>query len=171
MIVGVLVFHLFGYFAVFKAMQFNVKKQIKTAIKQGVPESELASFRLPSNRILQEKMGIRWKEDHEFSYKGNMYDVVNTQTDGDFVILKCINDTQEKTLFAGLENQVKSTMNTEQTKSKTLNILQKFNLLYYTQKTLHLEKTQNEFQFAFKFHPAYYYNLNQDVITPPPQFS
>lgn len=141
------------------------------AIKQGVPESELASFRFPSDKKSQEKMGIRWLEDREFAYNGNMYDVVHKQVDDDFIIYKCVNDTQEKMLFAGLGKQIKNTMNSDPSKSKTLNLLQKFNLLYYPENKINLEFLQSETHLSYCFNPQFYYNLSKEVITPPPRFS
>lgn len=171
LIVCTLIFHLFGYFAVFKVMQQNVKKQIKTSIKQGIPQEKLHSFRFPADKELQKKMGIRWHEKKEFSYKGKMYDIVYKLQDGNFIIYKCVNDTQEEALFAGLGIQIKNTLHSDPTKSKTLNILQKFNLLYYTQNQLKIKNSVKETQISFTYKPLFYYNLSQEVLTPPPQFS
>ena len=171
LVVFVIVFHLFGYFAVFKVMQRNIKKEIKTAIKQGVPDSELAYFRFPVNKKIQEKMGIRWLESNEFTYKGNMYDVVHKQYDGEFIIFKCVNDTQEKILFTGLNKQVKNTMNNDPAKSKTLNLLQKFSFVYITQSKDNNGIIRKEVLRSYYYKPKYFYNLPIEVITPPPQFS
>ncbi len=166
-----MVFHLFGYFAVFKVMQRNIKKQIKTAIKQGVPEKELHCFRFPVDKDLQKKMGIRWLDKKEFSFKGNMYDVVHKQTDGDFIIYKCVNDTQEKILFAGLDKQLKNSMNKDSNKSKTLNLLLKFNILYFNPSKLQLNTDFYTAELTYHFKPKYFYNLSKEILTPPPQFS
>lgn len=169
MLVSVLIFHLFGYFAVFKVMQRNIKKQIKTAIKQGVPENELHCFRFPTDKNLQKRMGIKWLEKKEFSYKGNMYDVVHKQVDGDFVIYKCVNDTQEKVLFAGLDKQLKNAMNKESKNSKTLNLLLKFNILYIYQTKLQLNPDFSSSEMTYIYKPKYFYNLSKEILTPPPQ--
>lgn len=171
MLVSVLIFHLFGYFAVFKVMQQNIKKQIKTTIKQGVPENELHCFRFPADKDLQREMGIRWLEKKEFTYKGNMYDVVHKQSDGEFVIYKCVNDTQEKVLFAGLDKQLRNAMNKESKNSKTLNLLLKFNILYFNQSKLHLNPDFNTSEFTFIFKPKYFYHISKEILTPPPQIS
>ncbi len=171
LVICTLVFHLFGYFAVFKVMQFNIKKQIKTTIKQGVPENVLHCFRFPTDKNLQKKMGIKWLEKKEFSYKGNMYDVVSKVVDGDFIIYKCVNDTQEKTLFAGLDKQVKNSMNKDSNKSKTLNLLLKFNVLYINQPKLQLNPDFYTSELTYHFKLKYFYNLSKEILTPPPQIS
>ncbi len=152
-------------------MQRTIKKEIKTAIKRGVPDSELAQFRFPNDKNLQEKMGIRWLESHEFTYMGNMYDVVHSKTEGNFIIYKCVNDTQEKILFSGLSKQVKNTMNNDPAKSKTLNLLQKFNFVYITQSIVYSSIFNKEINRSYFFKQKYFYNLSKEVITPPPQFS
>ena len=166
-----MVFHLFGYFAVFKVMQHNIKKQIKTAIKQGVPDNKLHCFRFPADKVLQQKMGIRWLEKKEFTYNGNMYDVVHKQSDGDFIIYKCVNDTQEKVLFAGLDKQVKNAMNKESKNSKTLNLLLKFNILYINQTKQLLNPDLGYSELTYFFKPKYFYHLSKEILTPPPQIS
>ena len=140
------------------------------SIKSNLPEKELHVFVFPNSKTLQKKMGIRWFEKHEFMYNGNMYDVVSEKADGNFVIYKCINDKQESKLFAGLQNQIRNSMNNDPVKSKTLNILQKFNLIFINIKYNYLYVSQLNVRSFFIYHKNFFENLPKEVITPPPQY-
>lgn len=95
------VFQLVGFVPVFKSMQYNVRKEIKRKIKQGVNESELHMFDL--NTISKSKE-FKWQKiGKEFHYQGTMYDIVRTENGKAY----CINDHQEHILFANLENILK----------------------------------------------------------------
>lgn len=76
-----------------------VKKEIKRAIKAGVPERELVVIEInPGN-----EHEVEWVEDHEFRFRGSMYDVIRKVTCADAVKFYCIDDKQESALFANLE--------------------------------------------------------------------
>jgi hypothetical protein len=91
----------------FKTQQYWVKKEIKGRIKRGVPEAELTSFNV--NTILN-STGFKWeKYGKEFSFKGNLYDIVKTESTNGILQFKCINDKQEKELFANLDKLIQET--------------------------------------------------------------
>jgi hypothetical protein len=88
----------------FKAQQYWVKKEMKTRIKSGVPESELTTFKV--SEVMGSK-SFRWeKYGKEFFYLGNVFDIVNTKSLNGQLYYKCINDKQEKQLFSNLEDLI-----------------------------------------------------------------
>ncbi|MFZ4400775.1 MAG: hypothetical protein ACOYO1_12130 [Bacteroidales bacterium] len=141
------------------------------SIKNSLPDSELFTFIFPDNPKLQQKMGIQWIEDHEFLFRGKMYDVVHKVQSGKDIVLKCINDTQEEVLFADLDKQIEKCMQSDPVKSKTLNLLQKYNFLYFQQSIKHIEIQDFAFIQKNKFIQFYFYNLAKEIPTPPPQIS
>jgi hypothetical protein len=63
-----------------------------------------------------------WKHSREFSYKGSMYDIVRTDTiNQNTFLFYCVNDIQEKQLFANLDKMVSSCFS-EQSKQKDKHI-------------------------------------------------
>jgi hypothetical protein len=101
------VYNIAGYLAVFSAMQFRIRSEVKKALKASVPESELTSFAFPTSSI---EYSVQWIEDHEFRYNGNLYDIVRSHTCGDTTYFACINDAQEEQLFDHLDNHVQRHM-------------------------------------------------------------
>jgi hypothetical protein len=49
---------------------------------------------------------LNWKEDHEFYYKKNLYDIVRSVKIGSSTVYYCINDEQEETLFSELDEMI-----------------------------------------------------------------
>ncbi len=106
----VLLFSVSGHFISFKVIQHSIKKEIKKKIKRSVPEIELSVFTFSKAELA----GIDWEEKgKEFWREGNMYDVVRKVETVDCVTFYCINDTQEKTLFANLDDLINRQMNSE----------------------------------------------------------
>jgi len=144
---------------------------MKISIKNSLPDTELISFIFPDNTKIQQKMGIQWIESHEFLFRGKMYDVVHKKQSGYDIVLKCINDSEEEALFAGLDKQIEKDLQSDPVKSKILNLLQKYNFLY-----LHYSIICIEIQDFAKceknyFTQFYFYNISKEIITPPPQTS
>lgn len=171
LLIFLIFFQLFGFFVVFKYLQWDIKKQIKTAIKKGVPENELVVFRFPNNKKLQRKLGIRWIEGHEFKYNGNMYDVVKSVKKGNEVFYYCINDQQEKSLFANLKEQVDNAINNDTTKSKTLQLFKKMNFNYFIYKFEFNHNIEGINISLSAVLPIDFKNISKEVLTPPPQFA
>lgn len=89
-----------GFYPVFKLSQWNLRKEMKSLIKAGVPESELHV--LPFSR--RDLACLTWeREGKEFRKNGQMFDVVRRVDKKDTVILYCVNDKQESVLFANLD--------------------------------------------------------------------
>ena len=110
MLLLILLFNISGHFLAFRASQYSIKKETKRKIKNRIPEKELTviTFRL------SEIISINWEEKgKEFWQNGNLYDVVRTVKSDSSIHFFCINDTQEKTLFANLEDAINRQMNSE----------------------------------------------------------
>lgn len=62
-------------------------------------------------------------KDHgkEFLYKGEMYDIKDSTTEGDHILFRCVNDKTEKKLLAGLKEQIRNNGGTDSTPGKKQN--------------------------------------------------
>jgi len=89
-----------AYHLMFRLKQAEIRKQIKMAIKAGVPDEELTVFRLTDSNAGD----FEWIHSREFRFRGMMYDVVREEagTDGERV-LHCVTDVQETRLFCKLD--------------------------------------------------------------------
>ena len=98
-----------GFYPVFIKLQYQVRQEIKHRIKKGIPETELHKITFAQN----EK--IDWVRDgKEFRLKGEMFDVVRKEILNGNTIYHCINDKEEKALFAILDELVKEQMQDEE---------------------------------------------------------
>lgn len=97
-------FNIVGVVTVFKLQQFQIRRGIKRQIKRGLSEDDLHVITIhPKNSA-----DLDWQEENEFIYKGDMFDIVKKEIRSDSsIVYYCINDKQEKSLFANLDEQVK----------------------------------------------------------------
>ncbi len=136
MLLLILLFNISGYFVTFKIAQHSVKKEIRRKIKSHLPETELAVFTFS----IADLNKLEWEEKgKEFWLNGNMYDVVKKQETADSITFHCINDSQEKSLFANLEELINRQMNSDAQHNNTS--LKKFQTDYFF--------IQTELQFSF----------------------
>ena len=98
-----------GVIILFHVQQFRIRREIKSQIKRGLSEDQLQIISLTP----QLSADMIWIKDHEFALHGEMFDIVHSDTCADGSIeFYCINDKQEKILFAQLDDLVrKSTQN------------------------------------------------------------
>ncbi|NVK26396.1 MAG: hypothetical protein HWE14_00060 [Flavobacteriia bacterium] len=92
----------FGVYPIFRTIRHNIQSEVKASIKAGIPEEDLVSFHF---QAIQGE--IRWtKPSKEFSYQGEMYDVIRWEVcEGDSVVY-CFADVAESGLFARLNEMV-----------------------------------------------------------------
>jgi len=55
----------------------------------------------------EESKGLEWEDEMEFSYKGEMYDVIEKQINGNRTIFRCIADTNETSLLREFQKNTK----------------------------------------------------------------
>jgi hypothetical protein len=95
-----------GYFPLFRYLQSEIRSEVKTRIKLGVPEQQLCRI------VFDDEASVDWvKDGKEFRLDNRMFDVVRTETSRGKLIFYCINDLQEEALFAGLDEIIKKQMN------------------------------------------------------------
>ncbi len=154
-----------GVLLIFKVKQQYIKSEIKKQIKQSVPENELTII----IQTTENKDLFIWKEKNEFLYNGSMYDVVKKDMQKDKIIYSCINDSQETSLFANLDEWVRhNTQNDNATKKTCNNLIQLIMGAYFPPQIVELtlyEESLNHFSFYNFFHPTYTLAIN----SPPPK--
>jgi hypothetical protein len=98
-----LLFNAVGAYMVLESMKYSVRKEIKKKIKRSIPGSELHVLQFAISDLEAGTSQIHWIHTGEFRYKGKMYDIVRRSVQHGYLILHCINDTDEERLFAGID--------------------------------------------------------------------
>ncbi|MDX1940970.1 MAG: hypothetical protein SFU99_10495 [Saprospiraceae bacterium] len=93
-----------GEYVVVKALCWNIRQEIKSHIKSGVPTYELVQVKI--SKINPPKDFVRIDR-REFRLNGGMYDIVNQEEQGDTILYHCILDERETVLYANVEQQIK----------------------------------------------------------------
>lgn len=159
-------YNIAGYLAVFKAMQYHVRKEIKRQIKEAVPQKDLVLITIAEG----EESALHWIKDHEFRYLGNLFDVVRHRTQNDTTYYYCVNDTHEELLFENLDAHVRAQMNADGAAQKTADVFKSITKDYFLQ------------SLTFSFYPPagivliatpdlFFASFTSDVPTPPPRIA
>ncbi|NOT51789.1 MAG: hypothetical protein HOP10_11000 [Chitinophagaceae bacterium] len=123
-------FNVAGYYPLFKIKQQKIRKEVRKRIKNAIPNEELTLFVFDTSS--EEFKKIQWVEEHEFRYRGSMYDIVR-QSSGENGTLSfyCINDEHEEKLFTSLYKYIEdlSGGNENETENDSLKIIKDY-LLY-----------------------------------------
>ncbi len=97
---GLMCYHLLGFFTYFEWKRMVIKKEVKHAIKHSVPEGQLIRFHF----TLHEAKQLKWVKSHEFILNGHYFDVINKAKNKNGYFFKCISDDQETVLFSQLRS-------------------------------------------------------------------
>lgn len=95
---SILLYQLIGFFTFVEIEHYFIRKEIKKALKEAVPENQLISFHFTS----KESEKLNWVKPHEFKLNGRFYDVVHKTIRNGIWYFKCIDDIQETVLFEKL---------------------------------------------------------------------
>lgn len=107
LLVSLLSLQSLGPYVLIQVQQQQLKRQMKRAIKAGVPEAELHRIAFAASRHLRDSERVQWMHEREFRLDGEMYDIVRSEQCGDSIIHHCIRDDEETALFARLDELVR----------------------------------------------------------------
>ncbi len=94
-----------GYFIAFKVTQFQIKSTIVSQIKLGISNDAETIITINKNELSK----IDWQENgKEMVYNNKRYDVIKSKEGKTTITYYCINDKQEETLFADLNDHINS---------------------------------------------------------------
>jgi hypothetical protein len=105
-----LVIQLIGFTAYFEVSHYQIRKEVKTLIKQGVPKENRIIFTFSAAEI----ESLQWVKKNEFRLGNRMYDVIQSRKlSNGTTEFQCISDKQEDMLFANLSLTVGINMGDE----------------------------------------------------------
>lgn len=102
-----------GFFTYFELEHYQIRKDIKYALKHSVPENQLKEFDFTNKEI----KNLTWIKSHEFKLNGRYYDVIKKTPTKNGFHFKCIDDVQETALFQKLEESTSVNLNNSSSSS------------------------------------------------------
>ena len=163
---GLMCYHLLGFFTYFEWKKLAIKKEVKQAIKHSVPEEQLIRFHFTFHETQQ----LTWVKSHEFILNGHYYDVIHKAKNKNGYFFKCISDDQETVLFSQLRS-ITSFNISHSGENQPVNIWFKFlsepmELLPLS--TFEWPDFENQTSAPLKTHRENFYSTFIFIETPPP---
>lgn len=90
-------------FTVFKFFQIKHKAEAVEIISEGVQVSEQIIFKFEKNNFDNRHIKIEWKDDNEFRYENEMFDLIKKEIRNDSVYLYCTYDEDDSKLYSILD--------------------------------------------------------------------
>ncbi|MBL7818069.1 MAG: hypothetical protein JNL70_23870 [Saprospiraceae bacterium] len=118
-----------GYFPVFKLQQKFLQHKIEVFIKRHIQKKDIHIISISSDNQHE----LHWqRKDKEFWYRGQLYDIVHTELQGDVVLYHCFNDTAETHLtYKYLESLQKQTEQPTEPHKSHKGLVKKVFKVYY----------------------------------------
>ena len=118
-----------GTYTWLQYQKHQTKEMVKRHILTQVDKNELVTLTFSTAETATE---LRWEHDSEFEYKGQMYDIVETQINGDSISYICWWDHQETALNLQLQQIVEKTFgNDPQNHQKQDDLTNFYKSLYF----------------------------------------
>ncbi|HEY1872622.1 MAG TPA: hypothetical protein VGG71_16290 [Chitinophagaceae bacterium] len=158
--------NIIGYHIIFYFRQQGIKEQMRMAIRLQSKSEEETDFAFSLN----DKKGLMqldWDGDDEFSYNGEMYDVIEKKVESSKLIIRALADKKETELVNNSNHNWKENERSNKTANELFQILQ----------TLYHNSTSTEFVCIKPPRYKFYYLLTtlpsplKKIPTPPPQFT
>lgn len=161
-------FNISGYFIAFKVLQYQVRKEIKSEIKQQLSRSDLTTIAIKKAK----KNAILWEEENkEFYYGGALYDIVKSCETNDSIFYYCINDKQEEILFDNLEEHIDRYVTTDEfSKNLAAKKLISPNIKLYFNNSVSLACDYCYLETIFFTKQTTYTSAVIEINSPPPEF-
>lgn len=137
--------------------KLQVKKEVKRKILAGIKKNELVLLKFTENEI---KNQLNWKHPKEFEYKGEMYDVIETQTFGDTTYYWLWCDNKETFLNKQLDQLVSIVLgNNPKNQENQKRLLVFLKSLFFSDLdnniTIYFNECNNNFHFISEFYPSF----------------
>ncbi|MBE0646285.1 MAG: hypothetical protein IH596_00720 [Bacteroidales bacterium] len=107
-----LLFNFMGYWVIFEVNRYQIRKEMESssAGKRPIEVIEISNTDSSSD--------LRWVNEHEFVYQGNLYDVIYTSPRSSKKVYYCIHDKKEQNLVKAFQHA-----NTSKVTQSLLNLI------------------------------------------------
>ncbi len=156
-----------GYHLYFHYRQIDMKRAVRKRIRRRVDPSMTEFMTFPITSDDKEAMP-EWIGEYEFTFRGEMYDVLDKKIEGGQMIIRCLNDKKEKNLIDYYKSLTRKDFG-EKSKKRT-SLLLKLACNFYTSAVAMLTATSpnagNQTGDMRRYSLAF---VTCEVPTPPPQ--
>ncbi|MFA7381000.1 MAG: hypothetical protein WC150_11080 [Bacteroidia bacterium] len=99
---AIMLYNIAGYYAVYNVLNIQVKKHVWKLQKGQIPDADLLAF----SPDITTDADFEWVKEHEFRYRGNLYDIIRKTETTNSVVWYCIQDEREQEMLTHLKQQV-----------------------------------------------------------------
>jgi hypothetical protein len=160
-----------GTYTWLQYQKHQTKEMVKRQILAHADKKELVTLIFSTAETTTE---LHWEHDSEFEYKGQMYDIVETQTHGDSISYICWWDHQETALNLQLQQIVEKTFGDDPQNHKKQDALKDYyKSLYFAPLRAH-DFSSHVFYFhnlksSFFYKKSLYLPFYNTPLSPPPE--
>jgi hypothetical protein len=161
-LIAILLFTLFyitllGYHFVFSFQLELAKAEMRNFLQGRKSHKDVVQLSLSK----EESDDLFWENDHEFRYKGEMYDVIEKKANGNKVLIRCVSDKKE----TGLLNEYQRNNKRNSSNSKVVQLI----TAHFVIPAEHcLKLPERVLDNYFKDYSSSLQNIAPTVILPPP---
>lgn len=167
MLLGCLFVYMGGYWLVGRYQQYAVKKEIKLLIKKKLLPHEVTHFEFALSKGQPIDRSFTWEDDHEFRYKGKMYDVIGKKISNGKLYITCINDYKEKELIDHYTDIAKKQNSKPGNSNPTIQLMLSLTFISpqtYLTPSLNISSLLPVSAYQFRL-----LNRSSEILIPPPQ--
>lgn len=99
---AIMLYNIAGYYAVYNVLNIQVKKHVWKLQKGQIPDADLLAF----SPYITADADFEWVKEHEFRYRGNLYDIIRKTETVTSEVWYCIQDEREQEMLSHLKQQV-----------------------------------------------------------------
>jgi hypothetical protein len=154
-------------YSVLQYHKHQVKRSVKRQIIQGIDRVQLVALKFHKDEITTQ---LSWKHSKEFEFRGEMYDIVDTEFRGDSIVYYCWWDHEETQLNKKLDKLAAQVWNSEPLQQKHNHHLSNFLKSLYFDHSVSSEcvcGVEQKGEIGFESH--FFFHLAFAPPSPPPQ--
>jgi hypothetical protein len=149
-----------GYQIVFYLQLRQVKSEMKSNINKLKSSEIISVFSFEQTKAAE----LEWKEDHEFRFNGELYDVIEKRFENGKLIIRCISDKNETKLIEDYKK------NTEKNTPGNASLIQLLTS-HFTSTNFYIPLIpQKDFKNFLCIYSFILTARTIDLLTPPPKF-
>lgn len=158
-----------GYHFLYLFRQRELKQSMKEYLLTH-PDSEFITELRFSLNDPQSMKELEWENGHEFWYNGEMFDLVEKKTEGNQLVIRCINDKKESGLEKLQAKIGKEKQGNTSSKSKSTLLLQLVQTAFINPPIPLLFNFSSK-SFFSPYKQSFTFQSHRKVLTPPPQMA
>lgn len=149
--------------------QFEVRHEMKSLIMSGLDDDELILMKFSQ---VETQLELAWEHSREFEYRGEMYDVVRTDSIGDSMYYWCIWDVEESTVKKKIRDLIMIALGQNQTDSNTRDYVIQLLRNLFLQQILSFEIINREIPDSYMIKPTLAFSSRYLIPgVPPPRIT